>query len=163
MVITYICVLWILFEFSFIVPAFAVSVQTFPSDVNLYEDTYIDLICDYNITEAVDTVVDISFMWTAHDSNGTSINIGGDEYNITDQSYDSILRIKQLTIPRDHMAVYSCLVRATPIAGSVYITGNISNINNLTLFVSGKLRNNCVFGSLFFACYTCFSNLFVVN
>ena len=127
------------FSILFIVPAFAVSVQMFPSNVTLYAETYIDLICDHNITEAVDTVVDISFMWTAHDSNGTSIDIGGDGYDISDQSSNSILRIKRLTIPRDDMAVYSCLVSVTPSAGSVYITGNVSNINNLTLSVSGKL------------------------
>ena len=161
LLITYFCVLHIVSQFLFIVPAFAVSVQTFPSDVTLYADTYIDLICDHNITEAVDTVADISFMWTARDSNGTNIDIGGDGYNISDQSNNSTLRIERLTIPRDDMAVYSCLVSVTPNTGSVYITGNVSNISNLTLSVTGKLSIqikasqsysiNDVFGSYFFA------------
>ena len=159
LVITYSCVLQIVSQLLFIVPAFAVSVQTFPSDVTLYADTYIDLICDHNITDTVDTVVDISFMWTAHDSNGTSIDIGSDGYSITDQSNNSTLRIERLAIPRDNMTVYSCLISVTPSAGSVYITGKVSNINDLTLSVSSKLsvqikasQSNCnkdVFGSHF--------------
>ena len=132
-----------LFTYSSIVPIIAVSLHTFPSGVDLYEYTYIDLVCDPHITEAVDIEVDISFTWTGRHSNGESIDTGGgEEYTISDQSDKSILRIEQLSISRDNMAVYSCLVNVTPISGSVYIVGSESNVANITLNVNGKLHVN---------------------
>ena len=73
------------------------SVQTFPSGVTLYEETFIDLICDPNITEAVDTEVDISFAWTGPDGNGESIHIGGEGYNVTEQF--EVLKNKHSRLP----------------------------------------------------------------
>ena len=122
------------------VPTFPVSVQTSPSDVILYENTYIDLTCEPNITEAVDTGVDIAFTWTASNGNGDSIDIvGGEEYTITDHPDNSTLRIERLTISRDNMAVYKCLVSVTPSTGSVYITESESIMADITLTVKSKL------------------------
>ena len=115
------------------------SVQTFPPDVSLYTGTYIDLICHPNITEAVDTGVNISFTWTAHDSNGQIIDIGGEGHTTTDQSANSTLRIEQLTIDYN-MAVYNCLVSIIPNSKSAYINGNESSMDNITLNVIGKLH-----------------------
>ena len=141
MIITQSCLLHIVVWIILVrvVPAFAASVQMFPSDVALYADTYIDLICDAIISVTVDTGVNISFVWTAHDSNGTTIDIREDNYTITAQSNYSTVRIKRLSISRDHMAVYNCLVSVTPSSESVYITGNESNIIDITVTVSGKL------------------------
>ena len=132
-----------MFTYSSVVPIIAVSLHTFPSGVDLYEETYIDLVCDPSITEVIDTEVDISFTWTGHDSNGESIDTGGGEgYTISDQSDNSTLRIEQLSISRDNMAVYSCLVNVTPILGSVYILGSESNMGDITLNVNRKLLTN---------------------
>ena len=142
--VIYYCVAILLFS---IVPTLAVSVQTLPSEIdegNLYEDTYIDLFCDPDISEVVDTAVNISFTWTARGSDGESIDIRGDGYNITDQFDNSTLRIERLAIGRDNMAVYSCLVSVTPISGSVYIIGSDSNIDDITLTVNGKLCASCL-------------------
>ena len=139
MIVIYYCVAVLLFS---LVPIIAVSVQTFPSEIdeeNLYEDTYVDLICDPDISEAVDTAVNISFTWTARGSDGESIEIRGDEYTITNQSSNSTLRIEQLAIDRNNMAVYSCLVSVTPSPGSAYIIGSESNMGDITLTVNGKL------------------------
>ena len=145
MIVIFYCVAVLLFS---LVPIIAVSVQTFPSEIdehNLYEDTYVDLICDPDITAAVDTGVNISFTWTARDSNGESINIKGDEYAITDQSNNSTLRIERLAVDRDNMAVCSCLVSVSPSSGSVYIIGSDSNMGDITLIVNGMLctTENC--------------------
>ena len=144
MVVTYSCTLHMVVQFFLhIVPTFAVSVLTFPSNVTkLYEDTYIDLLCYTNITEVANAGVNISFTWTAHDNHGASIDIEGEGYTITDQSNNSTLRIERLTMKHDNMAVYSCLVSAMPISGSVYITGSESNMDDITLNVSGKLYTN---------------------
>ena len=138
-IVIYYCVSVLLFS---LVPIIAVSVQTLPSEIdegNLYEDTYLDLICDPYITESVDTAVSIFFTWTARDSNGESIDIGGGGYTITNQSNNSTLRIERLAIDRDNMAVYSCLVSVSPSSGSVYIIGSESNMGDITLTVNGKL------------------------
>ena len=119
------------------------SVQTLPPDVTLYEDTYIDLICDPNIPEAVDTEVDISFTWTGAEGNGNSIDIGEEGYTVTDQPDNSTFRIETLDINRDDMAVYSCSVRVTPKPGSVYIRGIQSNTGSITLSVNGELHIKC--------------------
>ena len=130
-----------------LVPIVAVSVRTFPSEIDedhLYEDTYVDLICDPDITFAVDTAVNISFTWTAHDSNGESIEIRGDGYNINDRFDNSTMRIERLVIDRDNMAVYSCLVSVTPSSGSAYIIGSESNMGDITLTVNSKLCASCL-------------------
>ena len=114
------------------------SVQTSPSGVALYVGTYIDLICDPNITEAVDTEIDITFTWTAHDSNGQNVDTGGEGYTTTDRSDNSTLRIEQLTM-NDNMAVYSCLVCIIPNSNSAHTTGNESSMD-ITLNIIGKLH-----------------------
>ena len=131
-----------LFNYFSIVPSFAVSVQTYPSGVMLYEETYIDLICDHNIPEAVDTGVDIFFTWIGLKSNGESIAIEAADYTTTDQFYNSTLHIRKLSISRDNMAKYSCLVSATLSSGSVYIDRCEPSVGDLTLTVSGKLHTN---------------------
>ena len=108
------------------------------SIANLYEKTYIDLICDLSVSEVFGIEVNISITWTAHDSNGESIQIGGDEYKVTDQTYNSTLRIGQLNISRDNMAVYSCLVNLTPSSGALYVNGSESYMDDITLTVKGK-------------------------
>ena len=116
--------------------------QTFPAQIDedkLYEDTFVDLICDPNVTETVDTAVNLSFNWTASDSNGESIDIRGEGYNVTDQFDNSTLRIVRLTIDRDNMATYICSVSVTPSSGSDHIIGSESNMGNITLTVNGKL------------------------
>ena len=126
----------------FLVPIIAMSLQTFPSDVTLYEDTYIDLICDPTIPEAVDTEVSISFTWTGPDG-GEIIDTGGQgAYTITGETDSSTLRIEQLMLSRDNMAVYSCLVSVTPRSGSAYIVGSESNMADITLTVACTLHVN---------------------
>ena len=130
--------LWMPYSCS-LVPTLAVSVQTFPLNVTLYQQTYIDLICDPSIIEAVDTEVNISLTWTAYDKDGRSIDITEGDYNITNQSDNSTLRVDKLLISRDDMAVYGCLVSVTPRSWSPYVTGSESNAGNITLSVRGKL------------------------
>ena len=118
------------------------TVRTFPYGVELFEDTYIDLICEPNITDAIDTEVDIFVSWTACRSNGESIYIGGEDYTITNDSDSSTLRIERLTMDRDDMALYHCLVNVTPSSESDYVIGSAPSMGGITLDVNGKLSRN---------------------
>ena len=132
------------------------SVQTLPTQIedNLYEDTYVNLICDPYITEAVDRAVNISFTWTACGSNGESTDIG-DGYTITDQSNNSTQQIERLDRDRDNMAVYSCLVSVTASSGSVYIIGSDSNMGDITRTVNRKLCKSEGYSNIFVATGHC--------
>ena len=106
---------------------------------SLIEATYLDIVCNVNISDAVNTGVIIDIMWS---HNGGSPLTTNSDYAISSlimigsHMYTSTLRIESLSLTRDNGAMYSCTVSVLPSPVSSYITGNENN-NSLVLNVAG--------------------------
>ena len=121
-----------------------VTVFTYSVDPNsLIEATYLDIVCTVNISDAVNTGVNVDIEWSR---NGGSPLTNNSDYTISSLTmlgshmYTSTLRIESLSIIRDNGAMYSCTVSVLPSPVSSYITGNENN-NNVTLNVAGMIFN----------------------
>ena len=121
-----------------------VTVSTHPVDPSsLIEATYLDIVCTVNISDAVNTGVNVDVEWSY---NGGSPLTNNSDYTISSLTmlgshvYISSLRIKSLRNTRDNGAIYSCTVSVLPSPVSSYITGNKNN-NSLTLNVAGIILN----------------------
>ena len=132
------------FTFSAIVPQPVISVFTYPlNTIALAEATYIDIVCTFNISDAVNTDVSIDVEWS---HNGGSSLTNNSDYTISSLTmlgshmYTSTLRIESLSITRDNGTMYSCTVRVLPSFLSSFITGNENN-NSLMLNVTGIIHN----------------------
>ena len=65
------------------------------------------------------------------------------EYQITYDFGTSTLRIKRVSISRDNMTMYSCMVGLMPIYQSIYLFwGSETGEGNITLFVNGMSLDN---------------------
>ena len=123
-------------------PVVAVSIDHVDPS-SLIEATYLDVACNVNISDAVNTGVSIDIVWSR---NGGSSLTNNSDYTISplvmigSHMYISTLRIESLSLTRDNGAMYSCTVSVLSSPVSSYITGNKNN-NNITLNVAGILLN----------------------
>ena len=102
-------------------------VTTDPPDVGtLVEGTYIDVVCNVTINDAVNTDMNVNIAWSR---NGGSPLTNSSDYSISPVSlisdqYISIIRIEELMMI-DNGATYSCSVSIQPLYLSKYITGRV--------------------------------------
>ena len=109
--------------------------RTDPPNVVLYEGTYIDLLCALVVNESA--IANTTFTWT--DPDNEEIDGGDGDYTITDQFNTSTLRIESLTVFRDNMAVYTCIVTADPNPGFERNT-SLELSSSVTLTVNGNVK-----------------------
>ena len=118
--------------YSFICPPVLIniSVTTSPPGVILYEDTFIDLICNVTVSGDVDTPVNISLppQWEGPDpvTDDADYDING-----------STLRINKLSISRDNGRNITCRSTVVPTSVSQFILQN-SIQASIQLTVTGK-------------------------
>ena len=109
----------------------------------LIEATYLDIVCNININNAVNTGVSVEVEWSC---NGGSPLSNNSDYTISlltmlgSHMYTSTLHIEILSNTRDNGAMYFCTASVLPSPVSSYITGN-ENSNSLTLNVAGMILN----------------------
>ena len=134
-----------------LVPQPVVTVSTNPVDPSLLiEATYLDIVCNVNISDAVNTGVSVDVEWS---HNGGSPLTNNSDYTISSltmlgsHTYTSSLRIKSLSNTRDNGAMYLCTVSVLPSPVSSYITGNENN-NSLMLNVAGIILTSAYTNSL---------------
>ena len=127
------------YYFILVVPTPDVIITTDPPDVGtLVEGTYIDLVCNVTINDAVNTDVDVNIEWFL---NGGSPLMNSSDYSISPISlvsdeYISTIRIEEL-MTSDNGATFSCSVSIQSSSLSNYISGSNRN-SSITLNVEGK-------------------------
>ena len=107
------------------------------------EGQFLDIVCNVNISEAINTGIDVSITWQ---KNGGSSLTNNTDYTISpltsvSNMYTSTLRIESLNhdgSDPDDGAVYSCSVTIQPSPVSPFITGN-SNSDSIALTVAGMV------------------------
>ena len=129
----------LIYYFILVVPTPDVIITTDPHNVGtLVEGTYIDLVCNVTINDAVDTDVNINIEWSR---NGGSPLMNSSDYSISPISlvsdqYISTIRIEEL-MTSDNGATFSCSVSIQPSPLSAYIAGSNGD-SSITLSVEGK-------------------------
>ena len=103
---------------------------TVPPGVNLYQDTFIDLICNVTVSEDVDTPVNIALppQWEGPDP----LTDDGD-YDIN----GSTLRINRLSLSRDNGRTITCRSTVVPTSGSQFVLQNSAQAS-IQLMVAGE-------------------------
>ena len=113
--------------------------MTDPSDAILISGTYIDIDCTANISDAIDTEVDIVVVWTQNGgpslTNTSAITISPVTM-VSSTVYSSRLRINQLMTGNDG-DVFQCTVSVQPL--TPHITGSTGN-DSVTLTVGGMIK-----------------------
>ena len=112
------------------------------------EGQFLDIVCNVNISEAINTGIIVSITWQ---KNGGSPLTNNSDYTISpltnvSNMYTSTLRIESLNhdgSDPDNGAVYSCSVTVQPSPVSPFITGN-SNNDSITLNVAGMVIVYCI-------------------
>ena len=134
--------------FSITVPSPSVSISTSTNSSSLVEGQFLDIVCNVNISEAINTGINVSITWQ---KNGGSALTNNTDYTISpltsvSNMYTSTLRIESLNhdgSDPDNGAVYSCSVTVQPSPVSPFITGN-SNSDSITLTVAGMVIVYCI-------------------
>ena len=126
------------------VPKPVITVSSYPlNTIALVESTYLDIVCNVNISDAINTDVSNDVEWSR---NGGSSLTNNSDYTISSLTmlgshmYTSTLRIESLSNTRDNGAMHSCTVNVLPSPVSSFITGN-ENSNSLILNVAGIILN----------------------
>ena len=112
------------------------------------EGQFLDIVCNINISEAINTGIEVSIKWQ---KNGGSPLTNNTDYTISpltsvSNMYTSTLRIESLNhdgSDSDNGAVYSCSVTVQLSPVSPFITGN-SNSDSITLTVAGTVIVYCI-------------------
>ena len=112
------------------------------------EGQFLDIVCNVNISEAINTGINVSIIWQ---KNGGSPLTNNTDYTISpltsvSNMYTSTLRIESLNhdgSDPDNGAVYSCSVTVQPSPVSPFIIGN-SNNDSITLTVAGMVIVYCI-------------------
>ena len=78
----------------------------------LYEDTFVDILCDVAIEVVLNTSYTITRQWL-----GSTPITAGQDYTITNDA----LRINQLSIARDNNRVITCVAALTLTSGAQYV------------------------------------------
>ena len=112
------------------------------------EGQFLDIVCNVNISEAINTGIDVSIIWQKNGGSALSNNTNYTISPLTSVSnmYTSTLRIESLNndgSDPDNGAVYSCSVSVQPSPVSPFITGN-SNKDSITLAVAGMVIVYCI-------------------
>ena len=128
------------------------SVATYPSDVVLLTGTYIDIDCTATISDAIDTEVDITLLWTQN--GGPSLtntsNITISPVTMATNTLSSRLHINWLRT-NNNGDVFQCAVTIQPL--TPYVTDSSSD-DSLTLSIEGIIIIICkVMLTLLWLCF----------